>query len=61
MGAQGVAAQARDHVPEAACASAAAQFSPSEVAALLALIVTIYAWNAIGVTTRAWFPGSYQP
>ena len=52
---------ARDHVPEAAYASAAAQFSPSEVAALLALIVTINAWNAIGVTTRAWVPGSYQP
>ena len=30
----------------------AAQFEPGEVAALLALIVTINAWNAIGVTTR---------
>ena len=39
----------------------AAQFTPDEVAALLGLIVTINAWNAIGVSTRAWKPGSYQP
>ena len=39
----------------------AAQFTPAEVAALLALIVTINAWNTIGVSTRAWEPGSYQP
>ena len=38
----------------------AAEFSPDEVAALVALIVTINAWNAIGVGTRAWVPGSYQ-
>jgi len=25
------------------------------------LIVTMDAWNAIGVSTRAWAPGSYQP
>jgi hypothetical protein len=29
--------------------------------ALVSLIVTINAWNAIGVSTRAWTPGSYQP
>jgi hypothetical protein len=29
-------------------------------AALVSLIVTINAWNAIGVSTRAWVPGSYQ-
>ena len=34
---------------------------PDEVAALLALITTINAWNAIGVSARAWEPGSYQP
>ena len=34
---------------------------PPEVAALVSLIVTINAWNAIGVSTRAWAPGSYQP
>lgn len=39
----------------------AAQFSEGEVAALVSLIVTINAWNAIGVSTRAWLPGSYQP
>ena len=39
----------------------AAEFAPDEVAALVSLIVTINAWNAIGVATRAWVPGSYQP
>ena len=39
----------------------AAHFSPDEIGALLSLIVTINAWNAIGVSTRAWVPGSYQP
>jgi alkylhydroperoxidase family enzyme len=52
---------ATDHVPAAAYAAVAEQFTPGEVAALLALIVTINAWNAIGVSTRAWNPGSYQP
>jgi AhpD family alkylhydroperoxidase len=52
---------AGEHVPAAGYAAVAAQFSPDEVAALLSLIVTINAWNTIGVTTRAWVPGSYQP
>jgi len=52
---------AGEHVPAAAYDAVAGQFSPGEVAALLALIVAINAWNAIGVTTRAWVPGSYQP
>ena len=39
----------------------AAEFNPDEVAALVSLIVTINAWNAISVSTRAWVPGSYQP
>ena len=34
---------------------------PQEVAALVSLIVTINAWNAVSVSTRAWIPGSYQP
>src|SRR5499425_2566377 len=42
------------HVPEADFAAAAAQFTPAELGALVSLIVTINAWNAIGVTTRAW-------
>ena len=50
-----------DHVPTAAYDAVAAHFTPDEVAALLSLIVTINAWNAIGVSTRAWVPGSYKP
>jgi AhpD family alkylhydroperoxidase len=49
------------HVPDGAYQKVAAEFSPDEVGALVSLIVTINAWNAIGVATRAWQPGSYQP
>ena len=49
------------HVPDEAYQAVAAEFSPQEVAALVSLIVTINAWNAIGVSTRTWTPGSYQP
>ena len=49
------------HVPDADFAAAAEQFSAAELGALIALIVTINAWNAIGVSTHAWEPGSYQP
>jgi AhpD family alkylhydroperoxidase len=49
------------HVPEQAYREVAAEFSPAEIAALVSLIVAINAWNAIGVSTRAWVPGSYQP
>jgi len=49
------------HVPDQAYQDVAAQFGPQEVAALVSLIVTINAWNAISVATRAWVPGSYQP
>lgn len=52
---------AETHVPQEAYDTVAAEFTPDEVAALLTLIVTINAWNAIGVATRAWEPGSYQP
>ena len=52
---------ADDHVPAQAYDAVAEQFTPDEVAALLCLIVTINAWNAISVSTRAWTPGSYQP
>ena len=31
------------------------------MAAKISLIVMINAWNAVGVATRAWEPGSYQP
>jgi AhpD family alkylhydroperoxidase len=52
---------ASTHVPDDAYAGAAAMFSEAELGALISLIVTINAWNAIGVTTRAWAAGSYQP
>ena len=45
---------AETHVPEAAWEEASAHFSPDELGALVSLIVTINAWNAIGVSTRAW-------
>ena len=51
---------ADSHVPSAAYDAVAAEFSPDEVAALVALIVAINAWNAIAVSTRAWMPGSYE-
>jgi AhpD family alkylhydroperoxidase len=52
---------AAGHVPAADYDAVAAEFNPDEVAALVSLIVTINAWNAISVSTRAWAPGSYQP
>ena len=51
---------ASTHVPDGAYREVAAEFSEAEIAALISLIVTINAWNAIGVSTRAWEPGSYQ-
>jgi len=58
---EAVSLLAGEHVPTSDYDAVAAQFSPDEIAALLSLIVTINAWNAIGVATRAWLPGSYQP
>ena len=57
---EAVTLMAGDHVPDAAYEAVAAHYSPDEVAALLALITTINAWNAIGVATHAWTPGSYE-
>jgi AhpD family alkylhydroperoxidase len=51
---------ASTHVPNEAYQAVAAEYSPAEVGALLSLIVTINAWNTIGVASRAWEPGSYQ-
>jgi len=55
-------------VPSEAYESVAEHLSDDEVAALISLIVTINAWNAISVntraisvSTRAWVPGSYEP
>src|SRR6202522_694410 len=49
------------HVPDQAYQDVAVEFSSQEIAALVSLIVTINAWNAISVSTRAWVPGSYNP
>jgi AhpD family alkylhydroperoxidase len=58
---ESVTLMADTQVPDAAYAAVAAEYSDREVAALVSLIVTINAWNAAGVATRAWEPGSYQP
>jgi AhpD family alkylhydroperoxidase len=57
---EAVTLMAGDHVPSAAYQAVATQFSEDEIAALLCLIVAINAWNAVGVSTRAWQPGSYE-
>ena len=44
------------HVPAAEYDAVAAHWSDEEVGALLALIVTINAWNGLAVATRAWEP-----
>ena len=49
------------HVPDEAYTALAKEFSEQECAALISLIIMINAWNAVGVATRAWEPGSYQP
>jgi AhpD family alkylhydroperoxidase len=59
--AESVTLVAQTHVPTEAYDAVAAEFGPDEIGALLALIVAINAWTTIGVTTRAWEPGSYQP
>jgi AhpD family alkylhydroperoxidase len=41
-------------VPDADWAAAARVFSPEELGALVSLIVTINAWNLVGVSTHAW-------
>jgi AhpD family alkylhydroperoxidase len=48
---------ARDHVPQAAYDAVAELYTQEEIAALVSLIVVINAWNAIGVSTRAWQVG----
>lgn len=41
-------------VPDEDWATAARVFSPQELGALVSLIVTINAWNLVGVSTHAW-------
>jgi alkylhydroperoxidase family enzyme len=59
--AETMVAMAATHVPGSAYDRLAEHYGPDEIAALVALVVTVTAWNAIGVSTRAWEPGSYQP
>ena len=33
----------------------------ASIAALVSLITVINAWNTVGVSTRTWLPGSYEP
>ena len=47
---------AQTHVPSADYDEVAEHFSPDEIGALLSLIVTINAWNALSVASRAWEP-----
>ncbi len=51
---------ARDHVPREIYDEVATHLNEDEMAALVAMIVAINAWNAIAVSTRAWQPGSYE-
>jgi AhpD family alkylhydroperoxidase len=48
------------HVPDEDFQRLAKEFTEQEIAALVSLITMINAWNAVGVSTRAWTPGSYQ-
>jgi AhpD family alkylhydroperoxidase len=58
---EAVTLMAGDHVPDETYDTTAEHFSADELGALVSLITTINAWNAIGVSTRAWEPGSYRP
>ena len=44
------------HVPDDVMAEAAEHWSPDELAALLALIVSVNAWTELAVATRSWRP-----
>ncbi|GLZ79272.1 alkyl hydroperoxide reductase AhpD [Actinorhabdospora filicis] len=46
--------QSVTHVPDEDYAVVAEVFTPEEIGALVSLIVTINAWNMIGVSTRTW-------
>jgi AhpD family alkylhydroperoxidase len=59
--AEAMVRMADNHVPVSEFDAVAEHYSPAEIAALVGLVVAVSAWNAIGVSTRAWPPGSYQP
>ena len=56
-----VTLMAQTHVPTEAYDEVAAVYGADEIAALVSLIVAINAWNTVGVSTRTWTPGSYEP
>lgn len=58
--AEAVTLAAREPVSDADYDAVAAHFTPDEVGALVAMIVTVNAWNAVGASTHAWEPGSYE-
>src|SRR3954463_1529667 len=58
--AEAMVAMADTHVPASTYEALAEHYGPDEIGALVALVVTVTAWNAIGVSTRPWEPGSYQ-
>ncbi|MFE4468081.1 carboxymuconolactone decarboxylase family protein [Leifsonia sp. NPDC056824] len=47
---------ASTHVPAEDFEAVAEHFSPDEIGAMLSLIVTINAWNALGAAARPWQP-----
>ncbi len=49
-----------DKVPREIMDEASQHFEPEPLTQLVALLVTINAWNRIGVTTRCWKPGRYE-
>jgi AhpD family alkylhydroperoxidase len=57
---ESITRMSRTHVPDEDFQAVAEEFSEQEIAALVSLITMINAWNAVGVSTRAWLPGSYQ-
>ncbi len=52
--AESVARLADTHVPDEVVAEVLTVWTEAEAAALLAILVSINAWNAIGVTARCW-------
>jgi AhpD family alkylhydroperoxidase len=58
---EAVTLMADDHVPDEEWEAVARHYSEDELGALVGLLVAINAWNAIGVSTHAWVPGSYEP
>ncbi len=49
------------HVPHPVWAAAAGHFDPVQLAALVSLVVTVNAWNRLGVATRTWLPEAGTP